>query len=72
MPEGPAALPAFEHFSIFLFSNKMVVFGAGIHNMLLRIVNREDTDQTASLEAVRSGSALFSKPFFAGNQHSKF
>ena len=27
--------------------------------MLVRIANREDPDQTASSEAVRSGSALF-------------
>ena len=33
-----------------LFSNKMYVIRAGIHKMLVRIVNREDPDQ--SLEAV--------------------
>ena len=32
---------------------------AGIHKMLVRISNREDPDQTASAEAVWSGSALF-------------
>ena len=31
----------------------------GIHKMLVRIANREDTDQTASSEAVWSGSAQF-------------
>ena len=29
---------------IFLFSNKMLVISAGIHKMLVRIANREDTD----------------------------
>ena len=42
-----------------LLSTKMLVFRAVIHKMLVRIVNREDPDQTASSEAVRSGSALF-------------
>ena len=37
---------------LFLFSNKMVVFSAGIHKFLVRIANREDPDQTASSEAV--------------------
>ena len=37
---------------LFLFSNKMLVFRAGIHQMLVRIANREDPDQTASSEAV--------------------
>ena len=35
-----------------LFSNKMLVFRAGIHKMPFRIANREDPDQTASSEAV--------------------
>ena len=30
-----------------------------IHKMLVRVENREDPDQTASEEAVWSGSALF-------------
>ena len=30
------------------FSNKILVFGAGIHKMLVRKANREDPDQTAS------------------------
>ena len=34
--------------------------------MLVRIENREDPDQTASSEAVWSGSALFVKAFLAG------
>ena len=49
---------------LFLFSNKMLVFRAGIHIMLLRIANREDPDQTALSEAVWSGSALFVYAFF--------
>ena len=44
---------------VFLFSNKMWAIMAAIHEMLVRIANREDTDQTASSEAVWSGSALF-------------
>ena len=31
---------------LFLFSNKMLVFMAGIHKMLVRIANMEDPDQT--------------------------
>ena len=37
---------------ILLFSNKMMVITARIHKMLVRIANREDPDQTASLEVV--------------------
>ena len=37
----------------------MLVIMAGIHKMLVRIANSEDPDQTASSEAVWSGSALF-------------
>ena len=37
---------------LFLFSNKMFVFRAVIHKMLVRIANRVDPDQTASEEAV--------------------
>ena len=44
---------------LFLFSNKKLDFRAGIYKMLVRIANREDPDQTASSEAVWSGSALF-------------
>ena len=33
---------------LFLFSNKMLAFRAGIHKMLVRIANRRDPDQTAS------------------------
>ena len=41
-----------EHFNISLFSNKMVAMGNLIHNMLVRVGNRKDPDQTASSEAV--------------------
>ena len=44
---------------LFLFSNKMWVTRAGIYKMLVIIVNREEADQTASSEAILSGSALF-------------
>ena len=36
---------------LFLFSNKMLVYSAEYHKMLVRIANREDTDQTAFEEA---------------------
>ena len=42
----------FSNTFLFLFSNKMLIFWAGIHKMLTRIANREDPDQTASKEAV--------------------
>ena len=45
----------------------MWVIKARIHKMLVRIANREDADQTASSEVVRSGCALFVKSFLAGN-----
>ena len=48
----------FKH-SFFLFLNKLLVFRAGTHKLLVRIANREDLDKTASEEAVLSGSALF-------------
>ena len=44
---------------LILFSNKMLIFRAGIHKILVRIANWEDPDQTASSEAVFSWSALF-------------
>ena len=37
---------------LILFSNKMLMFRAGIHRILVRIAIREDPDQTASSEAV--------------------
>ena len=47
-----------------LFSNKLLVIRAGIHQMPVRIANREDPDQTASSEAVWSVSALFFRPLW--------
>ena len=44
---------------LFLFSTKKLIIRAGIHKLLVRIANSEDPDQTASSEAVWSGSALF-------------
>ena len=37
---------------LILFSNKMLIFRAGIHKILVRIANREDPDQTASFSAL--------------------
>ena len=37
---------------LILFLNKILVFKAGIHKMLVRVANREDPDQTASSKAV--------------------
>ena len=42
---------------LFEFSNKMLVFRAGIHKIFVRIENRGDPDQ-------RSGSALFIQALF--------
>ena len=52
---------------LFQFSNKMLVFRAGIQTMDIRIANREDPDQTASSEAVWYGSALFVLADMSGN-----
>ena len=46
---------------LFLFSNKMLVFKAGIHKILVRIANREDSDQTASSDL---GLPCLSRPFW--------
>ena len=51
---------------LFLLSTKVLVIKAGLYKMLFRITNREDPDQTASSEAVWSGSTLFVKAFLAG------
>ena len=37
---------------LFLFSNKMLVIRAGIHNMVVRIANSEDPDQTATTKTL--------------------
>ena len=44
---------------LILFSNKMLVFRAGIHKFLVRVANKE-------AEAVRSGTALFIYAFLVG------
>ena len=54
----PAVLKFRETF-LFLFSTKMLIIRAGIHKMLVRIANSRDPDQTASAEAVWSGSTPF-------------
>ena len=51
---------------LFLSSNKMWVIRTGILKLLVRIANREDPDQTASLEAVWFVSALFAYSSLAG------
>ena len=49
---------------LFLFSNKMLVFGARIHKFLVRVANREDPDQTASSEKQSDlGLPYLSEPF---------
>ena len=52
---------------LFETSVKILVIRNGIHKILVTIANREDPDQTASSEAVWSGSALFDSAFPAGN-----
>ena len=42
--------------TLFLFSNKMLIFRVRTHKVLVRTANREDPDLTASSD---SGSALF-------------
>ena len=37
---------------LFLISSKILIIKAGIPKILVKIANREDTDQTASPEAV--------------------
>ena len=46
----------------------MFVFRSGIHKIAVIITNREGPDQTASSEAVLSGSALFVKACLARRQ----
>ena len=48
----------FQTLFYFLFSKTMWVINAGIHKMFVTIAYRKDLDQTASEEAVLSGSAL--------------
>ena len=42
----------FQNTFLFLLPTNMLVIKAGIHKMLFRIANREDPDQTASVEGV--------------------
>ena len=49
----------FEHFFLFLFSNKMLVSRTGIHKQIAIMASIADPDQTATSEAVWSGLALF-------------
>ena len=65
----------YEFRTLFSFCSQIHVndgFRAGIHKMLVRIANREDPDQTASEEAVCSGSALFSRPFWQATSVQNF
>ena len=50
----------------------MLVSRAGIHKMVVRIANWEDPDQTASSEAVCSGSALFVQVFWQATSVRNF
>ena len=49
---------------LLLFSNKMLVFSAGSHKMLIRITNREDPDQTDFQKQSDLGLCCFVKAFF--------
>ena len=51
---------------LFLVSNKLLLFMAGYHKMLVRTANTENPDQTASSEAVWSGFAMFVLAFLVG------
>ena len=48
---------------LFLFSTKMLVIGAEIHKVLVRIANREDPDQTASTDAFCLGLFVMQRLF---------
>ena len=50
--------------NLFLFSNKVYVFRAGIHKMPVRIANKEDPDQTASQKQSDLGLPCLSWPFW--------
>ena len=60
------------NFERFLLTNKMLIIMTVIHKMLVKVANREDPDQTASSEAVWSGSALFVYDFLPSIYCSKF
>ena len=57
---------------IFMSLNEILFIRAGIHKMLFRLANREDPDQTDSSEAVWSGSALLSRPFWQATSGRNF
>ena len=57
---------------LFLFAKKILVWRAGIQKMLVRIANRDDPDQTASSEAVWSGSARLSRLFWQASSVRNF
>ena len=59
-------LKNYEHFSLSVLKLSTGFQGWNIHKMLVKIANREDPGQTASSEAVLSGSALFVYAFLEG------
>ena len=52
---------------LFLFSNKMLVFWAGIHKVLVRIGKREYPDQATSEEVCPVNICIYT--FLAGNMY---
>ena len=57
----------FQTLFLFLYSNKRLVNGARFHIMLVRMENKEDTDQTASSEVQKQsdiGLHCLSSPFW--------
>ena len=72
----------FQTFCPFLFSNKLLVFKAGIHKIDVRIANREDPDQTASQKQSalgllsvcldHLGLRCFSRPFWQATSVQNF
>ena len=53
---------------LFLFSNKLLVFRAGIHKILVIIASREDPDQPASY----LGLHCLSRPFWQATSGQSF
>ena len=49
---------------LFLFTNKMLVFGARTHKTLVRIANREHPDHPTSAKASDLGLPCLSRPFW--------
>ena len=50
--KGYGKCPKISETFLFLFFKEMLVIRAGIHKMHVRMANRENSDQTASSEAV--------------------